>query len=110
MAKLIQDEPELLAISAAFFGSVIDERAVEANRAELACLDATKNQLYDELVEESEDDEEDKKPFGRATTNGNEAGPSGGVIDIPSASDSSSDSDIGLGSDLEEYLNCLDGK
>lgn len=114
VAKLLQDDLELFAICAAFFGSVIDEHAVKENRAKVARLDAEKNEEeyveLDELLEDSEDEEEeeDKKPFGWATAN-DEAGPSGGVIDIPSgSSDSSSDADNS--SELQEYLNRLDGK
>lgn len=74
MFKMSEDESYLLAINEAFFRSMDAERTVNHDHAKLAHLEGKNNQLFNELLGES--NEEDKMTWCRSTTNDNEVNPS----------------------------------
>lgn len=67
-AKLVEEDPELLAENLAYFRYVDDERL------EAARLDAKCEELFEDLTDELEND--DEMPWSRSTANDHEAGPS----------------------------------
>lgn len=58
VAKLVEEDPQLLADNRPFFDYVEHERKIEHERSEIARLKSEREEMFDELDELSDKDEE----------------------------------------------------